>query len=522
MEGSVQMVCDDSDPSPASGRLSRRRFGAGLTAFAALCAFGPVAADPRGSTRSCPDGLPPWANKLRTDLESMARELTARLRPWRGPSLVIRPEAFGRRPGDALSTRAIQAAIDAAAERGGGTVRLSDGDYVSGTLDLRSNTRLEVAKGARLIGSVHLADYPPRIAARRTMMDVVTGVTQSLIFAQGCRNIGLGGEGLIDGRGSRQNFPGDESITGLPGRPFLIRALDCHGVHVEGLQLKDSAAWMQNYLDCEDLLIERIQVENQANYNNDGLDIDGCRHVIVRNSFINSEDDGICFKGSSGRPTEHVLVENCRIHSTSNALKFGTDSEAPFRRVLARNLELGGPADSMPAIRRRPAESGISWESVDGGVVEDVLATNINIVHAESPLFLRLGDRGRVRPGQPRPPPGRLRRIVYDRITGDDTGARGSYFVGLPSHPIEDVVIRDLRVRVNAARGVPPDEHAVSEFEGAYPDPAMIGNLAPAYGLWTRHVRNLTLEQVAFVPTSPDPRPMIETLDTTELCRKAG
>lgn len=474
------------------------------------------------ATAVCADGLPRWIAGLRTDLERMARELTARLHPWRGPSLVLHPEAFGHRPGNALSTEAIQAAIDAVARRGGGTVRLSHGDYVSGTLDLRSNTRLEVDKGARLLGSLHLADYPPRIAARHTMMDVVTGVTQSLIFAQGCRNIGLAGEGLIDGRGSRQNFPGNESITGLPGRPFLIRVLDCRGVHVDGLHLKDSASWMQNYFNCEDLLIERLQVENQANFNNDGVDIDGCRHVIVRNCRINSEDDGICFKGSSERPTEHVLVENCRIYSSSNALKFGTDSEAPFRRVLARNLELGGPAPGMRALRRRRAESGISWESVDGAVVEDLLATDINIVRAESPLFLRLADRGRTRPGRPRPGPGKLRRIVYERIRGDVNGPRGSYFLGMPDHPIEDVVISDLQLKVNAAQGPAPDEHAVSEFEGVYPDAAMIGKLAPAYGLWTRHARNLTLHRVSFVPTAPDRRPMIETFDTTDLCPKAG
>lgn len=505
--------------------ISRRRFAAGAATIAFLHAARGTAAGasrlaaaaPRGA-KQCAAGLPPWAVRLRVDLERMARGLEARLHPWRGPALVIEPEAFGHRSGDDLSTRAIQAAIDSAAQRGGGTVRLAHGDYVSGTLDLRSNTRLEVARGARLLGSVHLADYPARIAARHTMMDVVTGVTQSLIFAQGCTNIGLAGEGLIDGRGSRQNFPGNESSTGLPGRPFLIRALDCHGVHVQGLHLKDSAAWMQNYLGCEDVLIERIHVENQANYNNDGIDIDGCRHVIVRNCFINSEDDGICFKGSSERPTEHVLIENCRVYSTSNALKFGTDSEAPFRRVLARNLELGGPAPAMRALRRRRAESGISWESVDGTTVEDILATDIDIVRAQSPLFLRLGDRGRAPPGLPRPGAGKLRRIVYERISGEDNGPRGSYFVGLPSRPIEDVVIRDLRLQVDAGHGIPPDQRTVPQFEGVYPDAAMIGTQAPAYGLWARHVRNLTLERVAFVPTSPDRRPMIQTLDTAGLC----
>jgi len=509
--------------------MTRRRFAAGAATIAFLQAAGrasaaaaPAGAASPGATELCAGGSPPWVARLRSDLEGMARELRARLHPWRGPRLVLTPESFGHRAGDALSTYAIQAALDAAGRRGGGTVRLSHGDYVSGTLDLRSNTRLEVTKGARLLASLNLADYPARIAARKTVMDSNMDVTQSLIFAQGCNNIGLAGGGLIDGRGSRRNFPGAESNGATPGRPFLIRVLDCRGVHVDGLHLKDSACWMQNYLNCEDLLIERLYVENQANFNNDGIDIDGCRRVIVRDCFINSEDDGICFKGASQRPTENVLVYDCAVYSTSNALKFGTDSEAAFRRVLVRNLELGGPAAAMRAIRRRRAESGISWESVDGGTVEDVLATNINIVRAQSPLFLRLGDRGRTRPGEPRPGPGRLRRIVYDGITGADNGPRGSYFLGLPGHPIEDVVVRGLRLGVNGAGGAAPDEHTVPEFEGVYPDAAMIGKLAPAYGLWTRHVRNLTLERVGFVTMSPDARPMIETLDTTGLCSAAG
>jgi D-galactarate dehydratase / Altronate hydrolase, C terminus/Glycosyl hydrolases family 28 len=222
-----------------------------------------------------PGQLPGWVGRLRADLEQMARELTTRLEPWKGPGLMVAPEDFGRRGGDALATGAIQAAIDAAARHGGGTVRLAHGDYLSGTLDLRSNVRLEVTRGARLLASLDLKDYPPRRASRPTVMDSNMGVTQSLIFAQGCKNISLCGEGVIDGRGTKQNFPGNETVGATPGRPFLIRILDCQGVHVTGLHLRDAACWMQNYLNCEDLLIEHLRVENQANFNNDGLDIVG-------------------------------------------------------------------------------------------------------------------------------------------------------------------------------------------------------------------------------------------------------
>jgi hypothetical protein len=446
----------------------------------------------------------------------MARELTARLEPWKGQDLVLEPEDFGHHGGAALATRAIQAAIDSAAQRGGGTVRLTRGDYVSGTLELRSNTRLEVRRGVRLLGSLDLADYPPRLAARPTVMDSNMGVSQSLIFAQGCQNIGLCGEGVIDGRGTKQSFPGSESVGATPGRPFLIRVLDCQGVHVQGLTLRDAACWMQNYLNCEDLLIEHISVENQANFNNDGLDIDGCRRVIVRHCFISSEDDALCFKGASQRPTEQVLIENCRLYSPCNGLKFGTDSQGDFRRVLARNLEVGGPSREMRALTRRRADSGISWEVVDGGVAEDILATHINIVRAESPLFLRLGDRGRTRPEDPRPAVGKLRRIVFEHISGDDNGSRGSYFMGIADSPIEDVLIQDLHLKVSATHESVPDEKTIAEYRGDYPDAHMIGPVAPAYGLWTRHLKGLTLIQATFVLGSPDPRPMIETVDTSK------
>lgn len=492
-----------------SPRLSRRQFGTGLAALA-------LAARTRAADLTCAAGLPGWAVKLRVDLERMAHELTAQSRPWEGPGLTLRPEDFGHvAQGDELATRAIQAAIDAATQRGGGTVRLSRGDYVSGTLDLRSNVRLEVRKGARLLASLDSKDYPQRVASRPTVMDSNMGMNQSLIFAERCRNFGLCGDGLIDGRGTQQNFPGSETTGPTPGRPFLIRVLDCQGVHVQGIHLQDAACWMQNYLNCEDVLIEDITVDNQANFNNDGVDIDGCRRVIVRNCFINSEDDGLCFKGASETPLEQVLVENCRVYSTCNALKFGTDSQGSFRRVLVRNVEVGGPSPSMRSFKRRRAASGISWEVVDGGTVEDVLATGIRVVRAESPLFLRLGDRGRVRPEEQRPAPGRLGRVVFDHITGSDNGARGSYFIGLPDKPIADVALRDVRIEVAATREAVPDENTIPEMRSDYPDARMIRGVTPAYGLWTRHVNGLTLVRVNFIAAGPDPRPAVKLTRST-------
>jgi hypothetical protein len=481
---------------------------AGLGAFALIPALAKAAP-------AC--GMPDWALTQRPRLEQMAAELTRRLKPWSGPKHVATPEQFGHKSGDALSTKAIQAAVDAVAAKGGGTVRLAAGDYVSGTVELRDNTRLEIARDARLLGSFDLADWPERVAKRRTVQDTNMGMNQSLIHAEGATNISVCGEGVIDGRGD--HFHGPETAHATPGRPFILRIIDCKRVHIKDITLRDSPCWMQNYLNCEDLLIEGIHVDNQANFNNDGCDIDGCRGVIVRNVFINSEDDGLCFKGASQRPMEDVLVENCHLYSTCNALKFGTDSQGDFRRVLVRNVEVGGPAIEMRARNRRMALSGVAFESVDGNTVEDILVSDVHIVRSSSPLFLRLGDRGRVQPDEPRPAPGHIRRIVYDRLTGADNGSRGALFSGLPGHPIEDIVLRAVDVPVSATRLAIPDEATIPEKPGDYPDPQMFGEAVPAYGLWARHLRTLTLIDVKFPVESGDPRPMFKTsFDAAEVC----
>lgn len=477
--------------------LSRRAFGAAVGAVALA----------GGTKADCV--FPAWASDLESQLDAMAAGLTARLKPWSGRDTVMTPEDCGYRGG--LATAAIQTAIDTLAQAGGGTVRLSHGDYVSGTIVLKSGICFEVAAGARLLGSLDLADYPDHVAKRPTVMDSNMGMNQSLIFAEGCSDIAITGAGIIDGRGAKANFPGLETSGQTPGRPFVIRVIDCTRVHVFGITLRDSPCWMQNYLNCEDLLIERMTVDNQANFNNDGCDIDGCRRVIVRDCVINSEDDALCFKGASQRPMEDVLVERCKVYSACNGVKFGTDSQGDFRRVLVRDCETGGPGPEMRALNRRLADSGISWEAVDGGTVEDIVARRINIVRTKSPLFLRLGDRGRVRPEQTRPAPGNLRRIIYDGITGRDNGVRGSYFMGLSDKHIEDVVLRDVNIAMTASDLPAPDETAIPEMRSDYPDALMIKDTTPAYGLWARHLDRLSLIGFQVTPSGPDPRPMIRT-----------
>lgn len=452
-------------------------------------------------------GMPDWYDSLQQKLTLMADALQSRVTGWQERPFTVAPEDMGCTGG--LATAAIQAAIDKAADHGGGTVLLAQGDYVTGTLVLRSNVCLRVAEGSRLLASTDLADFPEHICRRVTVQDTHMGMNQALIFAEGCENISLCGPGEIDGRGTQDNFPGGETQHGTPGRPFLIRLVDCKGVHVHDITLRDAACWMENYFNCDNVLLERITVRNQANYNNDGIDIDGCRDVIIRDCDVRSGDDALCFKAASERPTERVLVENCRLYSSCNALKVGTDTQSDFRQVLVRSCQIGGVAEDARGIKHPCSDSGISLEMVDGGTLEDFLITGIDIQRAWSPIFMRLEDRGRVRPDLPKPPVGTLRRVVIEHVTGCDNGPRGSYLLGVPEKPIEDVILHDVHLGQHPSVKPVTADADFDEMRGVYPDAHMIDDIgdAPAYGLWARHVRDLTLLDYEVQPDGHDPRP---------------
>nr|MBR4280139.1 hypothetical protein [Clostridia bacterium] len=452
------------------------------------------------------ESFPVWYKGLHQELTAMADALSERVTGWQARPLTVTPEEMGYDGG--LATAAIQRAIDRAAAQGGGTVEIRQ-DMVTGTLVMKSNVRLMVAKGCRLLASTDLANFPEHICRRVTVQDTHMGMNQALIFAEGCENICLCGPGEIDGRGTQDNFPGGETQHGTPGRPFLIRLVDCRGVHVHDVTLRDAACWMENYFNCENVLLERITVRNQANYNNDGIDIDGCRDVIIRECDVRSGDDALCFKAASERPTERVLVENCRLYSSCNALKVGTDTQSDFRQVLVRSCRIGGVDEDARGIKHPCSDSGVSLEMVDGGTLEDFLITGIDIQRAWSPIFMRLEDRGRVRPGLPKPPVGTLRRVVIEHVTGCDNGPRGSYMTGVPEKCIEDVVLHDVHLTQHPSVKPVTTSADFDEMRGIYPDAHMIDDIgdAPAYALWARHIRKLHLLDYEVQPTAADPRP---------------
>jgi polygalacturonase len=452
-----------------------------------------------------------WEQPQKVMLERMADSLTKNLKPWKVPKKTFKVEKYGA-IGDSvkLNTIAIQKAIDDCSQKGGGVVLFSKGQYVTGTIDLKSGVMLEITKNTRILGSTNIVDYPEKIEAFKSVMSENHKYRQSLIYAEKCVNIGIRGKGEIYFRGEKVNFPGKETTGEIVGRPFGIRMIECKNVVLQDIFLHNSAAWMQSYLYCQNLIFDGIKVINQANHNNDGLDPDGCTNVIVRNCYINSEDDAMCLKGASGMPSNNILIENSEFITSCNALKIGTDTQGDFFNIIARNLKLGGIPESMLAIKGHQASTGITLATVDGGKVENILVSNIQINRARCPIFLRIGNRLRVMPNASVKDVGYLKNIIIENVSGENNFKQGSLISGIKNHPVKDVIINNYKIKMEGGGDSTMITNEVPEKEGGYPDAQnFLKQGLPSYGFYVRYAENININNAEIFPLKPDFRPAI-------------
>jgi len=411
--------------------------------------------------------------------------------------------------GTTLSTAAIQKAVDACAAAGGGTVWLGPGTWLSGTIFLRSHVQLWLEAGCVLRGSGKLEDYPENLPKIRSYTD--NYVRQSLIVGEDLEDVAIRGRGTIDGSGGA--FRRKEYLT----RPYVIRLVNCRDVLIEGIQLRDSPMWMQHYLACERLTVRGIRVFNHVSYNNDGLDVDGCRDVMIGDCRIDSDDDALCLKSTLDRPCENVVITNCILSSHCNAFKMGTESNGGFRNVTFSNCVIQSPAGTEAMYGHRRGLAGIALEIVDGGHLDRVSISNVVIDGVGVPIFLRLGNRARpFTPDGPRPEVGTFRNVSISHVVATGASTIGCSITGLPGHRVENVTLSDLRLSFAGGGDKKLADKAVPEHEAKYPESRMFGEL-PAWGFYCRHAKGLKFINVELSTEEPDGRQAIVCDDVEDL-----
>lgn len=370
--------------------------------------------------------------------------------------------ATGSKQNDARP--ALQQAIDACGKSGGGTVYLPPGEYTSGQLHLRSGVRLYLEAGATLFASLEGRQYdpPPKSA---------------LLIGEDLHDIALEGRGTIDGQASyiwkpndfndfyirpnqlQMEAAGKPLLRAFPSgyptetvNPRLVLLLRCQDVRIAGLKFIRSRSWTINPYACKRIILDGVYIYSSAKEGvwADGFDPDGCQDVRVANSTIETGDDSIVLWSSNiwgpALPTENVTVTNCRLSSASSALKFCDGNSNAVRRVTVDNVVITN------------SNRGVAFMVFDGGVVEDVVISNVSIETRRfdwfwwgdgDPIHFNIKRRSEI-DGTERdhePPAGKIRNVSISNVIAHGSGT--SAINGHPDSWLENIHLDNVRLFVS-------------------------------------------------------------------------
>ena len=416
---------------------------------------------------------------------------------------------------------AIQQAVDAAAAAGGGRVVVPAGRFLSGSVLLRDNVELHLESGAVLISSLNPDDIVPfPQGGDGTDPDDTADGWEGGFFlgASHAKNVTISGMGTIYGQGDKVflDKDADNGFHECPKfcdvfRPRMMLFEAVENFTVRDVTLQDAAFWTLHMAGCRHVRIQNIRILNDdRGANNDGIDPDCCRDVVISNCLVRTGDDAIVVKSTGPMSrrygaSENVVITGCVLHSRDSALKIGTETHGAIRNVHVRNAE-GWTRYS------------IAIEAVDGSVIDGVTYEDIRMSNCAAPFVVRLGNRGRTFEGGPDPASvGAIRNVTLRNIRNTGIGwvevkggpGVGTAVGGLKDHPIENVLIEDCDLLLFGSINEPQMIYRnVPENEKKYPEFDCYGT-CPAYGLYFRHVDGLQVRNVRLRLANNDVRPAI-------------
>ncbi|MFA9392749.1 MAG: glycoside hydrolase family 28 protein [Prolixibacteraceae bacterium] len=354
---------------------------------------------------------------------------------------------------------AFQKAFESLNNEGGGKLIVPKGNYlINGPIHFLSNINLHLDKGATLRFGSNPSDYLPVV---KTSWEGTFLYNYSpFIYAMECNNVAITGEGTIDGEAAKtwslwknkqdedQQLSRDMNHQGVSVekrvfgqghflRPQLIQFFDCKNVKIEGVKIEDSPFWCIHLLRCENVIVRAVRYDAQ-NKNNDGIDPEYSRNVLIENIEFNNADDNVAIKAGrddEGRASkvlsENIVVRNCKFKGL-HALVIGSEMSAGVQNVFVQDCSFAGKLKRGIYLKSNPDR---------GGFIKNIYAKNIEFDEVEDCFFITsfYHNEGKGHATE-------IKDIYFENIKCRKATGTGIVIQGFPEKKVSDVYFTDIQI----------------------------------------------------------------------------
>jgi hypothetical protein len=422
------------------------------------------------------------------------------------------------------NTGAFARAIAACADAGGGRVLVPAGQWLTGPIHLRSNIDLHLAEGAVVIFSDRPEDYLPVVLVRVGGVELYN--YSPFIYARDCENVAITGTGKLDGNATAwhpwktketkeifqlasRGVPVEQRVFGTPEaaiRPNFVVFMNCRNVLMEGFTIGGGANWTIHPVYCENVIIRRVHVLTDGP-NNDGIDPDSCRNVLIEHCVFDTGDDCVVLKSGYNedgwrvaRPMENLVMRWCSSKRGHGGLVIGSEMSGDVRNVFMYDCEFTGTDRAVRIKSRRDR----------GGMVENVWVENVRVKNMQYEVVIMNMDYTADRNTAVTQRPPLFRNIHLKNITaaGAPVAIR---LTGLGDSLIQNITFSDMTIA--STQGVIAENVEGLRFERVKIAPAK----GPAFSL--KNARDILIQDS---PSAAIPTLTVDGADSTGIVIESG
>jgi polygalacturonase len=350
-------------------------------------------------------------------------------------------------------TKAIQAAIDDCTKaKGGGTVTLSGGTFLSAPIVLKDNVTLDLATGSTLLGSADHDDYP--------QMEVFRAPgRQSLVSADHAKNIAITGGGVIDGNGQSwwtqaRATPGAGIVGVGVFRPRLVVFNYCQHIRMEGVTVQNSPSWQIVPYYSDDIVIRNIKVlAPYPSPNTDAIDPFSSSNIVIDHVYADTGDDNIAIKSGEinspgpDSPSKNITITDCNFDH-GHGISIGSEIAGGAQNIHAERIHFKGTDNGIRIKSARDRGNDVSNISY-----KDITMENVKIAISISEYYPHAAPEGEV----PAEPVGRLTPKFHDisieNVTATGSGTAGT-IVGLPESPVLGLTMKNVHIAAKTGMSI--------------------------------------------------------------------